>query len=334
MSTQTATKSSETKRSKLAPVDNDGKLIPHSHRWTYGKASLSNIGFRSNTTTVVFVAAFLAFNHSKAGHAFYTHLHNKYGDFNVNVWATFIITSTFFWLWASIFALADLTSRPRWLFKYKTQPFTRVTGREYAWIALISLRNQVLVALPLAYISGLTIIHPVQPPLPSVPVTLFTIAFNILCTEIGFYYVHRLFHTPSLYARFHKKHHTFTAPVGLASTYCTLTEHLCSNLLPNVIGFLIIPHHWSTMVFTLLLLEFGTICTHSGYNIPWLPSNLQHDFHHFAFDENFGPMGLLDGIHGTNGRFKKTMDAALSRTDGDAERARAAVLERLAQLDN
>lgn len=49
-----------------------------------------------------------------------------------------------------------------------------------------------------------------------------------------------------------------------------------------------------------LLLEFGTICAHSGYSIPGLPSNLQHDFHHFAFDENFGPTGLLDAFHGIN----------------------------------
>lgn len=86
------------------------------------------------------------------------------------------------------------------------------------------------------------------------------------------------------------------------------------------------------MVFTLLLLEFSTICTHSGYNIPWLPSNLQHDFHHFAFDENFGPLGILDALHGTNVKFGRVMEGALQRVDGDRERARQVVLERLAQV--
>jgi fatty acid hydroxylase domain-containing protein 2 len=86
------------------------------------------------------------------------------------------------------------------------------------------------------------------------------------------------------------------------------------------------------MVFTLLLLEFSTICSHSGYNLAPLPSNLQHDFHHFAFDENFGPLGILDTLHGTNSRFKRTMQAALRRAEGDEEVARNAVLERLAQL--
>jgi hypothetical protein len=63
------------------------------------------------------------------------------------------------------------------------------------------------------------------------------------------------------------------------------------KLLPTVLGTMAIPHHWPQAVFILVFLEFGAICTHSGYNIPWMPSSLQHDFHHFAFDENFGPTG-------------------------------------------
>jgi methylsterol monooxygenase len=64
-----------------------------------------------------------------------------------------------------------------------------------------------------------------------------------------------------------------------------------------------------------------------------MPSNLQHDFHHFAFDENFGPTGMLDTFHCTNKKFKRTMEEARSRTGGDDAIARKIVLQNLARME-
>jgi methylsterol monooxygenase len=263
-------------------------------------------------------------------------METAYSEATVNTWGTFIITSLFFWVWAAVFAIPDLTGRPQWLFKYKTQPFARVSGREYAHIALIGLRNQVLGVLPLLYL--ISVYGPSKPvgpsSLPSPAQALATVLFDVFCTEMGFYYIHRTFHSKLLYSVFHKQHHEFTAPVGLASTYCTLTEHILSNLLPNMLGCLIGPRHWSQFVFAFLLLEYGTVCSHSGYNTPWLTSNLQHDFHHFAFNENFGPLGLFDSIHRTNKKFKHTMHDAHLRVGGNEERARKLVLKSLAVIES
>lgn len=47
-----------------------------------------------------------------------------------------------------------------------------------------------------------------------------------------------------------------------------------------------------------------------------IPDNsaLQHDWHHYLFTENFGPVGVLDQIYGSNKVFKAWL-AELSRRD-------------------
>lgn len=319
----------------FVPKDLSGNTIPHSQRWVYSTAALANTKLKSVSTYVALIAGYVCFNSSTIGRDFYDYLDQTYGEFTVNIWGTFIITSVFFWVCAATFAIPDLTGWPRWLFKYKTQPFIRVGEWEYARIALIGLRNQVIAVIPLVYL--VTFFNHPRPvaasALPS-PMQAVAIAiFDVFCTDLGFYYIHRSFHAKLLYPLFHKQHHEFTAPVGLAATYCTLTEHVLSNLLPNIIGVLIVPHHWSQLTFSFLFLQFAAICTHSGYNIPWMPSNLQHDFHHFAFNENFGPTGLFDAVHGTNKKYMRTLQQAIGRVGGDEEKARKQVLENLALVE-
>ncbi|KAG9049150.1 hypothetical protein FS837_011069 [Tulasnella sp. UAMH 9824] len=135
------------------------------------------------------------------------------------------------------------------------------------------------------------------------------------------------------YAKIHKKHHEYTAPVALASTYCTMAEHALSNLMPVILGLVILGSHWSLIVMYFCDLEIGTLCTHSGYNIPYCHRSLTHDYHHYSFNENFGPLGILDALYGTSKSFKKIMKEAQDRHDGDYNKASEEVMSRLAQWE-
>lgn len=120
----------------------------------------------------------------------------------------------------------------------------------------------------------------------------------------------RLFHHPHLYKRFHKQHHEWTAPIGLVATYAHPLEHvvgghrlgpqgstsghlaitktnICSssplqlsNLLPVVIGPVILGSHVSTTCMWYCVALISTTISHCGYHLPFLPSPEFHDFHH------------------------------------------------------
>lgn len=60
----------------------------------------------------------------------------------------------------------------------------------------------------------------------------------------------------------------------------------------------------------------GTLSTHSGYNLPWNYNALLHDWHHYAYTENFGPTGLLDEVYGSNKTFKAWLAELRLRESG------------------
>lgn len=224
--------------------------------------------------------------------------------------------------YGSLYAFVDLTEKPAFVQTYKIQPYKRVTPAQYWSICKMVIRNQLLVSLPLTALSAGPLAKArgmgdtSYEGLPGAWATLGTYAFCLMCEECGFYAMsvtlrtwffgmlivcsHRTLHHPSLYKHFHKQHHvrqgfhlvcassrltaqTFTAPVAMAATYATMTEHALSNLFPILLGVFVLKSHWSMIVrrrcpaqdveaclffdrvmfFTMLTL--GTLDTHSGY---------------------------------------------------------------------
>ena len=138
---------------------------------------------------------------------------------------------------------------------------------------------------------------------------------------------YRLFHHPMLYKHIHKIHHEWTAPIGVVSIYAHPLEHLVSNLLPLIIGPIVVKAHLSLTWFWYCLAILNTVNAHSGYHMPFMLSSEGHNFHHLKyasyvtmearcashmycthnrFTNNFGVLGILDWLHGTDKAFRKT----------------------------
>ena len=89
-----------------------------------------------------------------------------------------------------------------------------------------------------------------------------------------------MLHHPSVYKYIHKKHHEWTAPIGLIALYAHPFEHIVSNLLPVFAGPLLMGTHVFTAGVWMVAALTTTTISHSGYHFPFLPSPEAHDYHH------------------------------------------------------
>ncbi len=126
--------------------------------------------------------------------------------------------------------------------------------------------------------------------------------FFILVEEILFYYSHRLLHYKGIYGKIHKIHHEWTAPIAFVSIYAhpckyfdflqpltifSKDEHILSNLVPVIMGPLLLGSHLATIWCWISLALITTLNSHSGYHFPLFPSPEAHDY-----------LGILDFLHG------------------------------------
>mmetsp|Transcript_19999 Transcript_19999/g.39293 ORF Transcript_19999/g.39293 Transcript_19999/m.39293 type:complete len:318 (+) Transcript_19999:179-1132(+) len=201
------------------------------------------------------------------------------------------LVSAVYWVHGGLLLCLDVC---KWtpLYRYKIQSEKHLEiGRLPKLIANI-LAGQIFLVWPLAIVVWYIDRIEVSPRFPSCAEMLGQMIVFLLVDEVLFYYGHRACHEiPFLYKHVHKIHHQFTAPIGLAADYCHPAEHLFINLIPNLLGALIIRAHATTYLFWWVMTVIGTQCNHSGYRMWWLPSSEDnpnmHDLHHQAFIGTF-----------------------------------------------
>ncbi|XP_064383184.1 fatty acid hydroxylase domain-containing protein 2-like [Halichondria panicea] len=217
---------------------------------------------------------------------------------------TFVIANIFF-------MVLDLTGRPEALLQYKIQedkgvPVDWKKYKKALWrctfnsIVVGSIYQ--LVTYPIAVWRGVDAGYE----LPTFATTVFHFIGFLVFEEIGFYYSHRLLHHPRLYKYIHKTHHEWTAPTGITALYCHPLEHFIANAGPVGLGPIIMGSHASIASLWIIIAVVNTTISHSGYHLPFLPSSEAHDFHHLKFNQNYGVLGVLDRLHGTDEQFRQS----------------------------
>ncbi|KAI9298636.1 hypothetical protein K502DRAFT_339290 [Neoconidiobolus thromboides FSU 785] len=239
-------------------------------------------------------------------------LSSKFDSFTLLIIGSYLSALLSYFVSSFIFYIIDIYY-PTNYSQYKIQKCKKEAIKDYKKALPVVLFNYVLITLPCSSLVHY-LFHPISPryssfeqakeyynQVPTSWIFLKDLVICLLIAEIGFYYIHRLLHHPLFYTRFHKLHHEFTAPIGLAAVYVTVTEFVFSNLLPVTIGPLILRSHPLTIYFWLIFVNFNTVTVHSGYDLPYLRPAKAHDYHHEKFNYVFGLLGILDRLHKTDG---------------------------------
>ncbi|XP_073913165.1 fatty acid hydroxylase domain-containing protein 2 isoform X1 [Castor canadensis] len=231
-------------------------------------------------------------------------------------WILFIIGAAqvpglLFWAFNGLLLVVDITGKPSFISRYriqvgKNEPVDPVKLRQAIHTVLF---NQYMISLPMVvflypFLKWLG--DPCRQELPTFHWFLLELAIFTLMEEVLFYYSHRLLHHPTFYKKIHKKHHEWTAPIGVISLYAHPIEHVASNMLPVIVGPLVMGSHLSSITMWFSLALIITTISHCGYHLPFLPSPEFHDYHHLKFNQCYGVLGVLDHLHGTDTMFKQT----------------------------
>jgi len=229
-------------------------------------------------------------------------------DFLLATVGVYGILTAYFWINSLFFFALDIF-QPKVFMKYKIQDNTELKWPEVKKAIRVCCRNQFitfLVSIPLYYLSRKRGQQFNASDLPSFHWVLLEMCVFVMVEEIGFYYSHRLMHHRAIYKHIHKIHHEWTAPISIVGIYCHPIEHFLSNVLPLYLGPFIMGSHVATSLLWMCIAISSTQVSHGGYHLPFFPSPEAHDFHHLKFTNNFGVMGVLDRLHGTDNMFVKT----------------------------
>lgn len=237
--------------------------------------------------------------------ASWAHIVTNYSPQKIEFVGTLLAQVFTFWLPSICYMLLEVVA-PSFSQRHKIQPAPKQpTRREIARCFTVVVQNQIissilhLTLLSAASHAGLNSTYRIETSLPGPVEILRDVFLSLLMREALFYYGHRILHIPTLYIRIHKKHHRFTAPIALAAQFAHPIEHIFANTLPISLPPQLLGSHVVTFWVFLAYELVNTATVHSGYDFFCCKARA-HDLHHEKFNLNYGSLGLLDWVHGTD----------------------------------
>lgn len=266
----------------------------------------------NNLTYAVALGMFLAWNHFDGQRA-WEGLTARLSPAAIYVGVGFGLYLTVFWTLGVGYMLLDRYQWPAFLYRYRLQTpppgaVNPKTGSPpLASAVRVVLLNQFLGTLPvLVLVFWITQRrgHAFAAKVPDAWELLRDLTLMVLIEEVLFYGVHFALHQRPFFARFHHVHHRFRQSIGIATHYVHPVEHFLGNLLPIFAAVLLTNAHVVTTFVWVTLAVTNAIHTHSDYNFPWMSYAADHDWHHYRARGNYGTIGLLDRIFGTDREFR------------------------------
>lgn len=140
-------------------------------------------------------------------------------ELQMTIWVTNIYTIGLYWGVGALFILMDITNKPEFFRKYKTQPEAHVPldKARFFKASMRCIFNQVFVGVPFSYamfLLGKAVGRPDLRLVTSFQKLILDLFIMGIVYEFGFYYSHRLLHHRRLYKHIHKIHHEWTASLS------------------------------------------------------------------------------------------------------------------------
>ncbi|KAB8071786.1 putative C-4 methylsterol oxidase [Aspergillus leporis] len=233
----------------------------------------------------------------------------SYSPQSIEFVGTLIIQILSFWIPSLIYLSLDLFF-PSFSQRHKIQPAPKQPTRQdiqkcFAVVAQNQLLTSTLHLVQLSLLKRSS--YKINSSFPTITEVIQDFAISLLLREALFYYGHRFLHRPYFYVRIHKQHHKFTAPIALAAQYAHPIEQIFANALPISLPPQMLGSHILTFWIFLAYELFNTATVHSGYDF-FSNKAKMHDLHHEKFNLNYGSIGLLDWVHGTDTLEKRRVE--------------------------